>query len=250
VRPDQFDERLLASAEIDLAALMRAFPFPDPREARRDGLLAYGGDLHPARVLAAYAQGIFPWYDERPILWFSPDPRTVLRLGDLRINRTLQKNLRRGGFEVRLDTAFTDVINACATAPRAGQSGTWITDEMIEAYIALHGLGFAHSIESFEDGELVGGIYGLSLGRAFFGESMFARRSDASKVAFVQLVRQLSSWGFDFLDCQAHTHNTEALGATEWARDHFLDALSLALESPTRRGPWTFDQREGDEDGG
>jgi leucyl/phenylalanyl-tRNA--protein transferase len=238
VRPDRFDEHGLESPEIDLAALVRAFPFPDPREARPDGLLAYGGDLHPARLLAAYAQGIFPWYDESPILWFSPDPRTALRLEDLRINRTLRKNLARRHYDVRMDTAFREVIETCATTPRAGQNGTWISDEMIEAYVALHALGFAHSIEAWQDGALVGGLYGLSLGRAFFGESMFARASDASKVAFAHLAHQLALWGFDFLDCQAPTPTTESLGATEWPRDEFLAALEVALQAPTRRGPW------------
>ena len=149
------------------------------------------------------------------------------------------RNLRRGRYTVRVDTAFRDVIEACAAAPRVGQTGTWITDEMIEAYVALHGLGFAHSIEAWDGEALCGGMYGLSLGRAFFGESMFSRASDASKVCFVHLVGQLEAWGFAFLDCQAHTPTTEGLGATEWSRDAFLDALAVALEAPTRRGRWT-----------
>jgi len=239
VRPDSFDAHRLELAEFDLAALVRAFPFPDPRMAPPEGLLAHGGDLHPARLLAAYAQGVFPWYSERPILWFSPDPRTVLRFEDLRINRTLRKNLARRRYDVRMDTAFREVIEACARAPRVGQSGTWLGDDMVEAYVALHALGFAHSIETWQQGRLVGGLYGLSLGRAFFGESMFARASDASKVAFAHLVHQLADWDFDFLDCQAPTPTTESLGASEWPRDVFLDALEAALQAPTRRGPWT-----------
>jgi len=224
-----------------LRDLTVAFPFPDPREASEEGLLAYGGDLRPERLLSAYAQGIFPWYEEDPILWFSPDPRMVLLPSELRINRTLRKNLQRQRYDVRMDTSFREVIEACAEAPRAGQRGTWITDDMLSAYCELHTLGFAHSCEAWLDGELVGGIYGVSLGRAFFGESMFARASDASKVALVYLARQIEAWGFDFLDCQAHTPHTERLGAREWPRDDFLDALDRALEAPTRRGPWRLE---------
>jgi leucyl/phenylalanyl-tRNA--protein transferase len=221
--------------------LTLAFPFPDPREASEEGLLAYGGDLRPERLLSAYAQGIFPWYEEDPILWFSPDPRMVLLPSELRINRTLRKNLQRQRYDVRMDTSFREVIAACAEAPRPGQRGTWITDDMLSAYCELHTLGFAHSCEAWLDGELVGGIYGVSLGRAFFGESMFARASDASKVALVYLVRQIEAWGFDFLDCQAHTPHTERLGARECPRDDFLDALDRALEAPTRRGRWRLE---------
>ncbi|HKK50111.1 MAG TPA: leucyl/phenylalanyl-tRNA--protein transferase, partial [Myxococcota bacterium] len=157
-----------------MTELVRAFPFPSPREGDRRGLLAHGGDLRPERLLSAYAQGVFPWYDEPPILWHSPDPRMVLEPGDLRVSRSLAKRARRQPFEIRMDTAFSEVIRACSEIPRAGQAGTWITPEMIEAYVALHELGFAHSIEAWRDGILVGGLYGLSLGRIFFGESMFA----------------------------------------------------------------------------
>jgi len=165
----------------------------------------------------------------------------VLRPEDLVVNRTLQKNLRRQRYEVRLDTAFEQVIDACSTAPRPGQDGTWINPDMIEAYCKLHELGFAHSAEAWLGDELVGGIYGVSLGGAFFGESMFARRSDASKVAFVHLMRQIQAWGFDFLDCQVHTDHLENLGAREWPREKFLTALERSLEKPTRRGVWSFD---------
>lgn len=222
-----------------LRELVRDHPFPDPRTGAKEGLLAYGGDLIPERLLSAYAQGIFPWYDTPPILWFSPDPRVVLLPADLRINRTLAKNLRRERYVVRFDTRFREVIEACAEVPRPGQDGTWITDDMIEAYCALFDLGFAHSVEAYEGDELVGGVYGVSLGTAFFGESMFARRSDASKVAFVHLVRYIQALGFDFLDCQAPTQHTTRLGAVEWARDRFLDALEEATARPTRYGRWS-----------
>jgi leucyl/phenylalanyl-tRNA--protein transferase len=222
----------------ELQRIVRAVPFPDPASADARGLLAYGGDLRPERLLSAYARGIFPWYDEDPILWFSPDPRMVLVPGELRVNRTLAKNLRRGRFEVRYDTCFHDVIRRCAEAPREGQDGTWITEDMIDAYDQLFQLGFAHSVESWQDGELCGGVYGVSLGAAFFGESMFASRSDASKVALATLVSQLDSWGFHFLDCQVYTEHTAGLGATEWPRERFLAALRTALEHPTRRGSW------------
>jgi leucyl/phenylalanyl-tRNA--protein transferase len=215
-----------------------AHPFPDPTRADRHGLLAYGGDLSPERLIAAYAQGVFPWYEEDPILWFSPDPRMVLLPADLIVNRTLDKNLRRGRYEVRIDTAFRAVIESCARVPRKGQPGTWITQDMIEAYSRLHDLGFAHSAEAWLEGELVGGVYGVSLGAAFFAESMFAERSDASKVALVHLVWRLEQLGAHFLDCQCHTDHTERLGATEWPRERYLQALATALKEPTWRGSW------------
>jgi len=214
-------------------------PFPDPRDADAQGLLAWGGDLGAERLLSAYASGVFPWFDEPPILWFSPDPRMVLLPRDLHVGRTLRRSIARGGYEVRFDTRFEDVIRACAQVPRPGQSGTWITQEMIEAYVALHELGFAHSAEAYEAGELVGGCYGVSLGRSFFGESMFAHRSDASKVAFVALVQRLEAWEFDLVDCQVHTSHLERFGAREWPRARFLDALAASLQRPTRRGRWS-----------
>lgn len=220
--------------------LVCAAPFPDPAKADADGLLAHGGDLRPERLISAYAQGIFPWYDSSPILWFSPDPRSVLPLSEFRINRTLRKNLQRERYEVRVDSDFETVIRSCAAVERPDQLGTWITTEMIEAYCQLHALGFAHSVEAWQEGELMGGIYGLSLGAAFFGESMFARRSDASKVALAHLVSQLARWDFHFLDCQVYTENMERFGARPWRRADFLKALALALEVPTRRGPWRF----------
>ncbi|MDP6979929.1 MAG: leucyl/phenylalanyl-tRNA--protein transferase [Myxococcota bacterium] len=220
-----------------------AYPFPDPRGADpATGLVAIEGDLAPERLLSAYAHGIFPWYNQAPILWFSPDPRMLLRFEDLRINRTLRKNLRRRRFDVRLDTSFSQVIRACAQVPRPGQEGTWISDEVIAGYEALHELGFAHSVEAFREDRLVGGMYGVSIGAAFFGESMFASESEASKVAFVHLARQLEAWQFDFLDCQVHTEHTERFGARECSRDEFLAILDATLERETRRGQWHFER--------
>lgn len=239
--------------------LVRAFPFPDPREADGHGLLAWGGDLAPERLVAAYAQGVFPWYDEDPILWFSPDPRMVLRPPELHVGRTLAKRMRAGAYHVTLDRAFRDVITACRETPRPGQSGTWITADMLEAYCTLHTLGFAHSVEAWHipsagevgdagasvdggaEATLVGGLYGVSLGRAFFGESMFAHATDASKVAFATFVRQLEAWDFAFVDCQMKTDHLARFGAAEWSRDAFLDALDRALDVETRRGAWCFD---------
>ncbi len=221
--------------------LVRAFPFPDPRESDGRGLLAYGGDLGPERLLAAYAQGVFPWYEEPPILWFSPDPRMLLRPAELHVGRSLAKRARQRPYRIRMDTDFRAVIESCRETPRPDQDGTWITPEMVEAYSVLFELGFAHSVEAWEDDRLVGGLYGISLGRAFFGESMFALRPDASKLAFVALVRQLDRWAFDFVDCQMETEHLARFGATPWPRREFLDALSGALEAETRRGVWRFE---------
>lgn len=230
-----------------VAELARAYPFPDPREGDGRGLLGYGGDLVPERLLAAYAQGVFPWYDEQPILWFSPDPRMVLRPCDLHVGRSLAKRERAKPYLLTLDEAFGDVIRACRDAPRPDQDGTWITPEMVEAYCVLHELGFAHSVEAWSrdaSGErcLAGGLYGISLGRAFFGESMFAREPDASKLAFAAFVRQLERWAFDFVDCQMTTAHLARFGAKEWSRDDFLDALEAALDGETRRGRWRFEE--------
>ena len=222
-----------------LAACVRERPFPEPAEADPRGLLAWGGDLSVERLLSAYATGVFPWFDEPPVLWFSPDPRMVLRPADLHVGRTLRRRLADEIYVVRFDTDFEAVIRACAMAPRPGQEGTWIGPEMIEAYCALHEVGVAHSAEAYCEGELVGGCYGVSLGRAFFGESMFARRSDASKVAFVELVRRLESWDFDLVDCQLHTDHLARFGAVEWPRQDFLTALARSLDAPTRLGRWS-----------
>lgn len=218
--------------------------FPDPSLAEPNGLLAVGGDLKPRRLILAYASGIFPWYhDGLPILWHSPDPRMVLLAKELYVGRSLAKEIRRARYEIRLDTAFRAVIEACARVPRPDQDGTWITDEMLDAYVELHRLGFAHSAEAWLDGALVGGLYGVSLGAAFFGESMFANAPDASKVAFVTLVRQLERWGIELIDCQVKTEHLTRFGATEWPRARFLKALEEALEKPTRKGGWQIEEK-------
>jgi leucyl/phenylalanyl-tRNA--protein transferase len=213
--------------------------FPPPDYADPSGLIAVGGDLSSERLLEAYRVGIFPWYSEdQPILWWSPDPRFVLELDQFKISRSLGKKLRRRVFHVSFDRVFDDVIAACAAVPREGQSGTWITPEMQEAYIKLHGLGFAHSVEAWFEGQLVGGLYGVSLGKAFFGESMFHRKPDASKVALAILVENLKKWGFHFIDSQMATEHMNRLGATEIPRRIFLKRLRSALRHSTKRGKW------------
>ncbi len=215
--------------------------FPDPEEADDSGLLAVGGDLAPERLILAYANGIFPWFDEPPILWFSPDPRAVVVPAELHVPRRLDRTLRQGAFEVTLDRAFDEVIRACAKTPRRGQDGTWINRDMIRAYEALFALGFAHSCEAWRDGELVGGIYGVSLGRAFFGESMFHRERDASKAAWVTLVRQLVRWDFTLFDCQIDNPHLRRFGVSEWSRSRYLATLREALTQPTLRSRWRLD---------
>lgn len=215
--------------------------FPPPEAAEPGGLLAVGGDLSPRRLLTAYSQGIFPWYSEgQPILWHSPDPRFVLLPEKLHLSSSLKKTLKRAPYEVRLDTAFAQVIDACARTPRPGQGGTWITDEMRDAYVALHRLGLAHSAEAWRGSELVGGLYGVSLGSAFFGESMFAHAPDASKVAFATLVEWLKRRGITLIDSQVYTDHLARFGAEEWPRARYLDALEEALQVPTLRGKWVL----------
>jgi leucyl/phenylalanyl-tRNA--protein transferase len=215
--------------------------FPPAAEAE-GGLLAVGGDLRPERLVLAYAQGIFPWYEQgQPILWHSPDPRMVLLASRLHVPRSLAKVMRRGTYSITLDTAFDEVIAACAAAHRPGQRTTWITPAMRKAYGELHRRGVAHSVEAWTGRRLVGGLYGVSLGGAFFGESMFAREPDASKAAFVALVEQLVRWGIELIDCQVHTHHLARFGAEEWPRRRYLRALAKALQAPTRPGPWRFD---------
>jgi len=213
--------------------------FPDPELAEPDGLLAVGGDLSPDRLLRAYADGIFPWYsEETPILWWSPEPRMVLLPAEFHVPRSLGRTMRTGAFEVRADTAFGEVIRRCADKDRPGQDGTWITPEMVLAYERLHDLGYAHSFEAWEGGELAGGLYGVSLGAAFFGESMFADRPDASKVAFAASVEWLRARGFELVDCQVDTEHLRRFGAREIPRAEFLARLRNAMASPTVRGKW------------
>jgi leucyl/phenylalanyl-tRNA--protein transferase len=213
--------------------------FP-PVEDSLEGLVAWGGDLTPQRLLAAYKRGIFPWYSEgQPILWHSPDPRFVLLPSQLHVPRSLKKTMNRGTYQVRYDTAFADVIAACARAPRPGQYGTWITRDMQRAYLELHRQGYAHSVESWEGGELKGGLYGVALGAAFFGESMFALAPDASKVAFATVTGLLQKWGFELIDCQVETEHLSRFGAEHWPRARYIEARQRALRVPTRQGPWT-----------
>jgi leucyl/phenylalanyl-tRNA--protein transferase len=216
-------------------------PFP-PLDAALDdpnGLLAAGGDLSPARLLAAYRHGIFPWYNEaQPILWWSPDPRTVLFVAEFRRSRSLRRVVRQRRFEVRVDTAFRSVMAGCAE-PRSGQSGTWITPAVIDAYTVLHQQGHAHSVEAWRDGKLAGGLYGVTLGRMFYGESMFARETDASKVALVKLVAVLGRLGMPLIDCQQETEHLARFGARPVARRVFADWLSRLVNSPEPAEDWT-----------
>ena len=217
--------------------------FPPVEESTPDGLLAVGGDLRPERLLEAYCHGIFPWYEEdQPILWWSPDPRAVLFPDKLHVPRSLDKTIRRGHFTVTLDTRFRDVMIECAgPRPQYPEGGTWITPAMIEAYTKLHELGHAHSIETWQEGKLVGGLYGVAIGGAFFGESMFSRATDASKVALVSLIRQLQTWGFQIFDCQQASPHVMRLGAEEIPRRAFIEHLTSAMTIPDRRGRWQFD---------
>jgi leucyl/phenylalanyl-tRNA--protein transferase len=219
--------------------------FPPVERASPEGLLAIGGDLRPERLLEAYRHGIFPWYNEdQPILWWSPDPRAVLFPDHLHISRSLKRSLHPDRFSVTLDTCFHEVMTQCA-GPRSQfpGGGTWITPAMIEAYTTLHELGHAHSVETWRDSQLVGGLYGVALGGAFFAESMFTLIDDASKVALVRLVRQLHAWGFRIIDCQQSSPHILRFGAEDIPRHAFLDRLAAALALPDRRGRWRFDTR-------
>lgn len=218
-----------------------SFPPLDRALKEPNGLLAMGGDLTPQRLLEAYRKGIFPWFNEgEPILWWSPDPRMVLFPDELRISRSLSKELKKSNYQIRTDHRFSEVMRACA-APRKGQAGTWIHPEMIAAYTTLHEMKFAHSVEMWMDGELVGGLYGIALGKIFFGESMFSRTPNASKIAFVHLVRQVQEWGFGLIDCQVKTDHLASLGAREIPRATFAQYLSeLISESPSGEH-WCFE---------
>jgi len=218
----------------------RAPLFPPVESATPEGLLAVGGDLSSERLLAAYRHGIFPWYNPgQPILWWSPDPRAVLSPEKLKIARSLRKTLKRGHLRVTFDSCFREVMLACA-APRAQYpgGGTWITDDMVEAYAQLHEMGYAHSIETWHDNRLVGGLYGVALGGVFFGESMFARETDASKVALVALVSKLREWRFVLIDCQIPSAHLTSLGSEEISRSTFLTELGRALKLFGQPGRW------------
>ena len=221
-----------------MANLPKTYTFPPLEAASPEGLLAVGGDLNPDRLLSAYRQGIFPWYsDDQPILWWSPDPRAVLYPSKLHISKSLRKSLRTRGFEVSADRAFALVIATCAESRNHGE-GTWITSGMQEAYCALHRMGYAHSVETWHNGELVGGLYGLAIGKAFFGESMFSRVADASKTALVGLATSLAAEGYRFIDCQVVSEHLTSLGAEAAPRDRFASELNEAVGFPDKAARW------------
>jgi leucyl/phenylalanyl-tRNA---protein transferase len=214
--------------------------FPDPETADSEGLVASGGDLSVEMLMMAYCLGIFPWYsDGDPILWWSPDPRMVFRPENIKISKSLRKIIESNFFSIRFDTEFDRVIQNCAKIKRRGQRGTWITKEMLKAYKELHLAGYAHSVEAWQKNELVGGLYGLSIGKAFFGESMFHTKTDASKVAFFQLSKCLMEWGFDFIDGQVPNSHLASLGAVYISRNEFLLNLNTAIRGKTLLGNWT-----------
>ena len=213
--------------------------FPDPELAAEDGLLGVGGDLKPERLLLAYRNGIFPWFSRgEPIMWWSPEPRCVLYPENLKVSTSLRQALRKGGYEVRFDTCFTDVIRHCSETKRKGQRGTWITKEMVEAYIRLHELGYAHSTEVFMGGELAGGLYGVAIGMTYSGESMFHLRPEASKIALYHLVQRLKDWKFPLIDCQVTNPHLLSLGAEEMPRKEFLTLLKKNRKKKGHPGKW------------
>jgi leucyl/phenylalanyl-tRNA---protein transferase len=219
--------------------LNKTLAFPAPENANEEGIVAVGGDVSPERLLLAYRNGIFPWPARGyPLLWFSPDPRFALEPTCVHVSRSLRKVIRRTPLCVTADLAFGDVIRACAAMPRPRQQGTWITRDLQEGYLGLHELGYAHSIEAWHDDQLVGGLYGVALGRTFAGESMFALEPDASKVAFTTLLGHLAMWGFRVVDCQVHTEHLARFGATMWPRERFLAAWRAAVDVPSILGPW------------
>ena len=211
--------------------------FPDPSTASETGVVAYGGDLSPSRLLLAYRSGIFPWYSVNdPILWWSPNPRLILNLDDFKLRRSLKKKLNK--FEIRFDSAFKEVITRCGTKFRENQKGSWILPEIVEAYCTLHDMGHAHSVEAYYEGNLVGGLYGVCVGKVFCGESMFADMSDASKVAFAYLIEHLREKRYDFIDAQVPTEHLKSLGAIEVHRDYFLSRLKEATKEIDAVAPW------------
>jgi leucyl/phenylalanyl-tRNA--protein transferase len=205
-----------------------SYSFPNPRDASPEGLVAWGGDLDPNRILSAYRQGIFPWYNENdPILWWSPDPRLVLFFDDIKISKSLQRNLNR--YEVRFDTDFKQIVQKCRDTRVLKNENTWILEDVIEKYTQIHQMGFAMSAETYFEGELIGGLYGILMGKVFCGESMFALKSDASKVALVRTAQKLQNEGYDFIDCQVPSDHLKRMGAKEISRDQFLDRLEKSL---------------------
>ncbi len=214
--------------------------FPPADLAGKDGLLAVGGDLSPERLIEAYSKGIFPWYSEdSPILWWSPDPRMLLIPDEFKLKKSFRNTLNKNIYTTSFDSSFEDVMRACARVERKGQEGTWITEEMITAYTRLHEMGYCHSVETFHEDKMVGGLYGVSLGRTFFGESMFHTKQDASKVALYRLVEKLRAWNFDFIDVQQDTAHLRSLGAKNIPRKKFLTLLGKSLKGKTHKGKWT-----------
>ena len=202
--------------------------FPNPRDANEDGIVAWGGDLNPSRLIRAYQNGIFPWYSHNdPIIWWSTNPRLIMELNDFKRSKSLKKSMKK--FEYKFDTNFKEVMKNCSTVPREGQDGTWISKDIIEAYSVLYDMGYAHSVESYFEGKLVGGLYGVVVGGVFCGESMFAKKSDASKAAYAVLVEHLKKWGYDFIDCQVPTPHLKSLGAKEVHREYFLMRLEKVV---------------------
>ena len=215
--------------------------FPDPRDANEDGIVAWGGDLTPSRLIRAYQNGIFPWYNKNdPIIWWSTNPRLIMELDDFKLSKSLKKSIKK--FTYKFDTNFKQVMIECQNAPREGQDGTWIQDDIIEAYTVLNGLGVAHSVESYFNNELVGGLYGVVVGGVFCGESMFAKKSDASKSAYAVLIKHLKKWGYDFIDCQIPTQHLKSLGAKEVARDYFLMKLEKVVMNNIDNS-WEIDKK-------
>ena len=215
------------------------FPFPSVDKASPEGIVAMEGNLSPGMLLSAYKQGIFPWYSKgEPILWWSPNPRMVLFPENIHISKSMARNFKRGKFTFSMDNQFGEVINTCGDISRTHEDGTWITLEMEEAYIHLHKLGWGHSLEVWEDNELVGGLYGLSMGSVFFGESMFSKKTDASKAAFIILAQTLGILGFTMIDCQLYTSHLESLGAEKIDRQEYLKLLKSGLQAETHRGNW------------
>ena len=228
-------------SSMPIFRLTEEIVFPPPRRASEGGLLAFGGDLAPERLILAYESGIFPWYSEgEPILWWSPDPRFVLFPDQLKISRTMRSLLKKNLFTVTFDTCFREVVAACQEARRGREEGTWITAAMTAAYIRLHELGLAHSVEAWRGGTLTGGLYGVSLGKCFFGESMFTKIPNASKAALIALVKALAGYDFQLIDCQVYTDHLSSLGAEMISRGRFLRLLNTALAIETLRGNWRF----------
>ncbi len=222
---------------ISIKKLSYTLEFPHPNEATEDGIVAYGGDLSPSRILKAYREGIFPWYLENdPILWWSPNPRLILHVDDFILRKSLKK--RRKHFEIKIDTAFEAVVSGCAKTPRKGQNESWILPDIHEAYTTLHHLGNAHSIEAYYKGELVGGLYGVAVGAMFCGESMFSTVNDSSKVAFAFLVEKLKEWGFEMIDAQVPTEHLKSLGAQEVHREYFLERLYALRDKDVSANAW------------